>query len=281
MKKIPILTTIALSIASISAMFANQNTIADLKPQMLLASNFKEKPDFRLQKLEAAIEQHEEEKPQDWDTLVDIVKQARIDHGDYAMIATANVIINQIPYVDGTDGSYFPPLKGFQRGGVVCKDYAVAKYILLKEAGFPAEKMALLIHQSVLDPENGAHVVLIVDIDNELWIANQFWNSTANEFYKDNKIDRKKFQKEIREKGVAALRTDIWFDNKYNKKSLTKLRHYAYTDRLVLSVVNEYGIFQQAKFDAMQAKLEKLKANQKPKPQPKKKKQEAAGVSQA
>lgn len=242
--------------------------IADLKPAMMKVAYFQASDnDYRYQKLETAIESHEAHKPQDWDSLVDIVK---IQSDDYSKVAMANLIANQIPYVDGTDGTYFSPLKGMKRGGVVCKDYAVFKYLLLKEAGYPTEKMALLIHQSVNDPTNGAHVVLIVEIESELWIANQFWKSTAGEFYKDYKINPSKLSQEIRKHGVTALKTD-WDvkDNKYNKRSLTKVKDYQYTDRLVLSVVNEFGVMSDKKYKLIEELTKKAtKKNKKKAPQP-------------
>lgn len=244
--KIKTTAIILLSLASIYLSCGQD--ISDLKPKMMNVEYFKiQQEDYRYQKMETAIEEHDAHKPIDWESLVDVVRN---QDSDYMKVAMANLIANQIPYVDGTDGTYFSPLKGMKRGGVVCKDYAIFKYLLLKEAGYPINRMALLIHQSVLNPDTGAHVVLIVEIDKELWIANQFWNSTASSFYKDYKIKPAKFSKEIRKNGVAALKTD-WdlTDNKYNKKSLTKLKDYAYTDRLILSVVNEYGVMSDKKLN--------------------------------
>ncbi|MGU4699200.1 hypothetical protein K6L09_21255 [Burkholderia cepacia] len=229
---------------------ANGQDIAGLKPAVLQVAAFVPgEGNYRYQKLETAIEQHEAQKPKNWEFLVELVKN---QPDDYSKVALANLLINQIPYVDGTDGTYFPPIKGFQRGGVVCKDYAVAKYLLLKEAGYPIDKMALLIHQSVLNPENGAHVVLIVDINGELWIANQFWKGTAAKFYADNHINPAKFSKEIKKNGIDALITDFDLaDNPYNKKALTKIKDYAYTDRIVLNIVNEYGVLSDKKLELL------------------------------
>lgn len=243
MKKIIIALTLALS--SPFAV-AKSLDIAGVQTAMFNADYFQaKKSDFRFVKLETALKNHDTDKPQDWDTLVSLVSSQPTD---YEKVALANLIANQIPYVDGTDGSYFHPLKGMKRGGVVCKDYAVFKYLLLKEAGYEVEKMALLIHQSVVDPESGAHVVLVIDIDDELYIANQFWTRIANNFYKTYGINKNKFSKEIKDKGVEALKVDFDIESEYSKQSLTKLKDYAYKDRIVYSIVNELGVMSESKF---------------------------------
>lgn len=228
------------------SVLANKLEIASVNVSMLNQDYFKStKQDFRFAKLETAVRKHEDEKPADWDELVEKVKS---QPDDYSKVALANLIANQIPYVDGTDGSYFHPLKGMKRGGVVCKDYAVFKYLLLKEAGFDTEKMALLIHQTVLNSDLSAHVVLIVDIDDELYIANQFWKRVANDFYKKHKINRNKLSSDIKKNGVGALKTDFDIESSYSKESLTKLEDYTYKDRIVFSIVNEYGVMVEKDF---------------------------------
>ncbi|KEH15556.1 transglutaminase-like cysteine proteinase BTLCP protein [Medicago truncatula] len=216
-------------------------TVKQLSPKMMEVQNFKEVNDFRLKKFETALEQHKLHRPQGWDHLVDVVKSQKTD---YDKVAMANIIINQIPYVDGTDGSYFWPQKAFQRGSVVCKDYVLLKYILLSEAGYPTDKMALVVHDSVLQPGLSAHVVLLVDIDGEPWIANQFWQGTAAEFYSEYKIDRQKLSASLKKNGADALRTDFKLaGNKYNARSLTKAQNYHYPNQVVLSVLNENGLY--------------------------------------
>lgn len=252
MKLKNIFLCIALAFAS-QTVLANKLEMASVNVSMLNQDYFKSiKQDFRFAKLETAVRKHEDEKPADWDELVEKVKS---QPDDYSKVALANLIANQIPYVDGTDGSYFHPLKGMKRGGVVCKDYAVFKYLLLKEAGFDTEKMALLIHQTVLNSDLSAHVVLIVDIDDELYIANQFWKQVANEFYNTHKINRNKLSNDIKKKGVGALKTDFDIESNYSKQSLTRLEDYKYKESIVFSIVNEYGVLVEKDF--------KLKNNKK------------------
>lgn len=115
--------------------------------------------DPRLARIRAAVSRHEASKPPGWADLVERARSARERGGEKAMLREANALINAVPYVDGTDGSYMSPAELFARGGV-CKDHATAKYLLLRDAGFPEERMrfaALPPRQ----PENPWHVVLI------------------------------------------------------------------------------------------------------------------------
>ncbi len=115
--------------------------------------------DGRLAKIRAAIAAHEAEQPAGWEDLVGRVRQAREAGGEKAMLREANALINAVPYVDGTDGAYMPPSRLFGRGGV-CKDFAMAKYLLLRDAGFPEARMRI----ALLPPrsrENPWHVALI------------------------------------------------------------------------------------------------------------------------
>lgn len=226
--------------STISIACASGATIAEITPKTLEASNFKEVNDFRLQKFDMALEKHKEHRPKGWDKLVDIVRNQK---NDYEKVAMANVIINQIPYKDGTDGSYFWPQKAFDRGAVVCKDYALLKYILLTEAGYPADKLAVVVHRSVIDPANGAHVVLLVNIDGQTWIANQFWQSTASQFNARYKINPQKLSSDLKRLGADALRTDFNPDNAFNKRSLTKVANYSYPQQEILAVLNENGVY--------------------------------------
>lgn len=241
---------------------ASAEDVADLKPAMLAINDFKVTNDFHYAKFERALSSHEDSKPQDWDMLVKLVMN---EPTDWDKVALANLIANQIPYVDGTDGTYFSPLKGIKRGGVVCKDYAVFKYLLLKEAGYPIEKMALVIHQGLVKPDEGAHVVLLVEIDKKLWIANQYVRHVAANYYKDEGIRPEKFSALIRKRGVEALQTK-WtdLDNEYTKLSLTPLDQYKYSNRLIFSVVNEFGVMQEKKGSKLFREVKMPKSKKKP-----------------
>ncbi|CAJ3078859.1 hypothetical protein [Burkholderia pseudomallei] len=98
----------------------------------------------RMGQLQRAIALHAQRKPQGWDVLVDAVRRAREEDGEVAALRLADALINQVPYVDGTDGTFYPPYRFFTEAHVVCKDYAVASYLLLLDSGYPAEKLRIL-----------------------------------------------------------------------------------------------------------------------------------------
>jgi predicted transglutaminase-like cysteine proteinase len=71
-------------------------------------------------------------------------------------------LINEIHYRDGTDGSYYPPARFFAESGV-CKDFAVAKYLLLREAGFDASQLRLVsLAPRYNNTPDDWHVMLVV-----------------------------------------------------------------------------------------------------------------------
>lgn len=116
--------------------------------------------------LRRLIAEHEKASPPGWPALVERVKAARAEGGEMAMAKAANALINETPYIDNTNGVYFTPKTFFERGGAVCKDYANVQYILLRDAGFPVEKMRI----AALMPGAGSsyawgHVVLLVNIE--------------------------------------------------------------------------------------------------------------------
>lgn len=113
----------------------------------------------RLTQLRLAMAAHAKSKPEGWSALVDKAKTAWADGGDIALLRTVESLINEVPYVDGTDGTFFSPARLFGRGGV-CKDFVAAKYILLRDAGFPTERLRV----AVLTPRGSGsewHVVLL------------------------------------------------------------------------------------------------------------------------
>lgn len=113
----------------------------------------------RLTGLRKAMEEHARAKPAGWDALVERAKVEWAKGGERALFRAVDALINDIPYVDGTDGTFFSPARLFSRGGV-CKDFVVSKYILLREAGYPAERLRI----AVLSPKGPAgewHVVLM------------------------------------------------------------------------------------------------------------------------
>lgn len=113
----------------------------------------------RYEKLARAAREHAADKPNGWPEMVEAVRSALETQGEAAALALANAMLNKVPYVDGTDGSYFSPARFFRRGGV-CKDYAVGKYLLLTDAGFDPEKLRVA-SMGPLKAGNPWHVVLL------------------------------------------------------------------------------------------------------------------------
>jgi hypothetical protein len=119
----------------------------------------------RVQRLRDAMRAHRQLKPAGWNRLVTQVRDARAKAGDYTALMLANALINEIRYRDGTDGSYYPPARFFAESGV-CKDFAVAKYLLLREAGFDASQLRLVsLAPRYNNTPDDWHVMLVVQAD--------------------------------------------------------------------------------------------------------------------
>lgn len=135
--------------------------------------------DFRTEKLLRAVTVHEKAKPAGWDS---VVSHIRALPSDFERFSYVHALVNQLPYIDGTNGSYYAPIEALKRGGVVCKDYAVMKYLLLRDAGVNVSKMAILVHDSIGD-SGGAHVVFEFQDSGHKWISNQ-WMKTQQERFR-------------------------------------------------------------------------------------------------
>lgn len=118
--------------------------------------------------LRRLIAEHEQSKPLGWEKLVSRVMRSGVEDGELAMVKTADALINETPYVDHTGGVYFSPKRFFERGGAVCKDYANVKYLLLRDAGYPVDRMRIA---ALMPSANGrasfGHVVLLVEVRGE------------------------------------------------------------------------------------------------------------------
>lgn len=125
----------------------------------------------RISNLLRAQYTHTHTQPAGWQQLVDAVRNAHQQFGAEQAARLANSLINQIPYVDGTDGTFFAPARFFGRGGV-CKDYVTTKYLLLVEAGFSEDDLRIVVvAPSAHAPErSNAHVMLALRIDGKPWI---------------------------------------------------------------------------------------------------------------
>lgn len=222
----------------------NAIDVKDLNSNFFNSKNISKVQDFRINKFEDAISNHELQKPDNWNLLVDRVKEQQTD---YEKLATANLLINQIPYIDNTNGEYMSPYIALNRGGIVCKDYAIIKYILLRDAGFDINNMLFMVHDSLTEPDTGqAHVVLAVKIDKDIYIANQFLKYTAIKYYKEQSINKIKFSKELKKDGINALNLNVDIHSNYTKQSLSTLRKYLFKERKIFSLLNENGNYKLA-----------------------------------
>jgi hypothetical protein len=80
-------------------------------------------------------------------------------------VLLADALINEVRYRDGTDGTYYAPARFFAESGV-CKDFAVAKYLLLRDAGFDIARLRLVsLAPRYNNTPDDWHVILVVQID--------------------------------------------------------------------------------------------------------------------
>jgi predicted transglutaminase-like cysteine proteinase len=122
-------------------------------------SNLNTSKDERFGKLLSALFNHEKDKPKHWDLLVSKVQS---EPDELKKLKLVNAVLNKVPYKDGTDGTYYHPAKFYRKGGV-CKDFALAKYLLLKDSGYPVDQLRIAVLSPKIDnPNSPLHVVLVV-----------------------------------------------------------------------------------------------------------------------
>ena len=85
---------------------------------------------------------------------------------------TVNRFLNDWRYKDdaknyGRRDYWATPMEFFRRSGD-CEDYAIAKYVTLRQLGFPAEQLRLVVVQDVV--RDLAHAVLAVYVDDQVYI---------------------------------------------------------------------------------------------------------------
>lgn len=110
--------------------------------------------------------------PKEWQTLVDSVAGLDVR----AKIARVNTIINSHLYVAsirnwGDSNHWETPFEFFRKGGQ-CEDYAIAKYMVLRESGMPARALRLVVVRDM--HLNLVHAVLVAYVEGEpLLLDNQ------------------------------------------------------------------------------------------------------------
>ncbi|SAK71586.1 hypothetical protein AWB80_03822 [Caballeronia pedi] len=119
----------------------------------------------RVQRLREALRSHQTREPAGWSRLVAQVRAERVKAGDMSAVLLADALVNEVRYRDGTDGSYYAPARFFVESGV-CKDFAVAKYLLLRDAGFDIARLRLVsLAPRYNNTPDDWHVILVVQID--------------------------------------------------------------------------------------------------------------------
>ncbi|MFP3552432.1 transglutaminase domain-containing protein [Paraburkholderia sp. SIMBA_049] len=119
----------------------------------------------RVQRLREALRSHLTRAPAGWARLVSQVRAERVKAGDASAVLLADALVNEVRYRDGTDGSYYAPARFFAESGV-CKDFAVAKYLLLRDAGFDIARLRLVsLAPRYNNTPDDWHVILVVQID--------------------------------------------------------------------------------------------------------------------
>ncbi len=101
----------------------------------------------------------------EWRTLLGFLKDKPVDK----QIAEINVYMNKAPYITDMINwgvpDYWATLRQFFRKDGDCEDYAIAKYLSLKELGMDADNMRIVVVQDTnLDIP---HAVLVVSLDGD------------------------------------------------------------------------------------------------------------------
>ena len=190
------------------------------------------KKDDRFKNVTNALNLHEKEKPKDWDELV---MKVMLEDDELTQLKLVNNIINKIPYKDGTDGSYYHPAKLFKKGGV-CKDFVMAKYLLLKESGYDVSKMRIaVLTPKAGKPDSPFHVVLVASANNKDYVLDLKPAYLAEQERAKLKISKDKQIKQIREAGLDVEDSDLM-----DQKGFYSLSKYV-SERGLVWAGNEFG----------------------------------------
>lgn len=93
-----------------------------------------------------------------------------------------NMLINKWPYrtdmdVWGVMDYWETPVEFFQKSGD-CEDFAIAKYFALRDLGFPASRMRIVVLKDTL--RNLEHAVLVVYLDGDAWVLDNLSNAVLS-----------------------------------------------------------------------------------------------------
>lgn len=128
-------------------------------------------PSGRTTRLKAAAERHQQRHPEHWD---ETVKQLQTLEGVEKLERAHQFVNKQVTYRDYPQ--WKSPLETFTQGGN-CKDYAIAKFLLLEESGLPASDMRLV---SLAPTGNRpAHVILVARINQKHYVLDSAGRSQS------------------------------------------------------------------------------------------------------
>lgn len=193
------------------------------------------KKDTRFQNLSRALELHEQEKPIGWEELVKAIAD---ETDDLTKLKLANSIINKVPYKDGTDGSYYHPAKLYRLGGV-CKDMVVAKYLLLKEAGYRLDLLRIAVLTPRVDkPESPFHVVLVARANGKDYVLDLLPSYLAQQERAKARTTKAQQIKTIQEAGLDL--DSVTEKELLNPKGFYSLDRYV-SERGLVWAGNEFG----------------------------------------
>lgn len=96
-------------------------------------------------------------------------------------VIRANAVLNSVPYVLATRNWGRPqyweaPLEFLAHGGQ-CEDYAIAKYMALRQAGVPADLMRIVVLRATALGED--HAVLVVNVDGQALLLDNMRSSVV------------------------------------------------------------------------------------------------------
>jgi len=88
-----------------------------------------------------------------------------------AQLGAVNRLVNRVPTRDDRTNygvaDYWATPREFFRNGGDCEDYAIAKYAILEQLGWPPERMWIVVlRETMISP---IHAVLMVHHDGRLW----------------------------------------------------------------------------------------------------------------
>lgn len=193
------------------------------------------KKDDRFKNVMNAVSKHEKEKPAGWE---DLVADVAAEPDDLVKLKMANSIINKVPYKDGTDGTYYHPAKLFSKGGV-CKDMAISKYLLLRDAGYNTDNLRIAVLTPRIDkPESPFHVVLVAKANDQDYVLDLIPSYLAEQERAKLKTTKEKQIKAIREAGLDL--DNVSEKELMNPKGFYSLGRYV-SERGLVWAGNEFG----------------------------------------